>query len=210
MQPTFTVDEREFGKTIREYIDATGKDAAYCANRQGLNVAIKTARGTPLADKSKIREVVNQTWWPKYVAKNISGSRGGITITQRGGKKRKVQGHYTVKDARAVSIRLIRKKLRRAGFIRSGWNPSIVGLAALKLKTAPALPAGTRNIKNPKGSFVAAKPGINPVCTIINDSQGAEKVGAAALQNGIALATADMRGFIAERFGETAKKFNAH
>jgi hypothetical protein len=53
-----------------------------------------------------------------------------------------------------------------------------------------------------------AKPGINPVATIINHSKGAEVVGAEALKNGIALATADMRGFIADKFGATAKKFN--
>lgn len=208
MRPTFTLEEIEYGRALKEYMEATGKDAAYCTNRQALNVAIKTANNTPLGDKSKIRDLANKVWWPKYVAKRIKGSEKGIRVGKQKGQRKYVKGTYTVKEARAVSKRLIRNRERRVGFIRSGWNPAIKELSALKLKTRGIMPAGTRNIKKPKGEVRIAKPGINPVATIINHSKGAEVVGAEALKNGIALATADMRGFIADKFGDTAKKFN--
>jgi hypothetical protein len=209
---TGKLDTREFDAALREYQRETQKDWAYVANRQALNVAIKTGMRTPLANKAKIRALEEKEWWPKYVAKRIN-SQKGVRIKDgktKGGKQkfRKVQGSYTRADARKVSKRIIQMRLSHVGFIRSGWLPAIKTLSALKLKAKSASLAGTRGIQNPKGDARIARPGLKPVAVIINNSKGAEKVGAKALQAGMDAAAVDMREFIRERGAETAKRFN--
>jgi hypothetical protein len=212
---TATLDSREFKAALREYQAATKKDWAYVSNRQALNVAIKTGQRTPLANPEKIKRLTERPWWPKLVAKTIVGK--GVRVRDgktKGGKAkfRKIKGSYTREEARRASKALIQKRLNRIGFIRSGWLPAIQILTALKMKAKGNYQArlkGTGKIQKPKGDCKPANPGLKPVAVIINNSQGAEKVGAKALQEGISAAAVDMREFIADRGKETASRFNA-
>lgn len=207
------LDTREFDAAIREYQGAVKKDWAYVANRQALNVAIKTGMATPIANKQKIRDLTKEPWWPKYVAKRINSEKG-VRVkagkTKGGNQKfKKIKGRYTRAEARKVSKRLIDLRIARTGFIRSGWLPAIKILSALKLKAKSASLAGTGKIQRPKGDARVAQPGDKPLAIIINHSQGAEKVGGKALQKGINQAAVDMRQFIRERGSETARRFNS-
>jgi hypothetical protein len=177
-----------------------------------LNVAIKTGQRTPIANKKKIQKLVERPWWPKFVAKKLAGKGVRIQVGKtKGGnaKFRKVQGRYTRAEARKASAKLIKLRLNRVGFIRSGWLPAIQALSALKLKMKSARLAGTSRIQRPKGEARVARPGLKPVAIIINHSKGAEKVGARALQAGLDAAAVDMREFVRERGAETAKRFSA-
>lgn len=213
----FEIPAREmanFESAIKEYYQATGKDAAYVVNRQALNVAIKAAQNTPSADKGAIEGVTRRPWWPKLVAKVMMS---GKQIKVGRGKKRRtitaaVSGHYTRAEARQVSKKMIGNRVKKAGFIRSGWSPAIKRLSAEKLKLkgqAAGTPAFTRNEGKAPGDVVIAQPGISPTAEIINKATGAEKVAGPALISAYGLAAADMRGYVAETYGETARKFSA-
>lgn len=219
---TTDLDDREFNRAFREYAEAYPKDFAYLANRQALNVAIKTAQRTPLGSRRRIEALRRRAFWPKYVAKRIMSGRG-VKIVENG-KARRVRGskgrktkkgkligvkRYTRADARLVSERLIEARLRRVGFIRSGWAPAIRELKKQKMRARVGEIAGIGNIKKPKGAAVVAKPGVQTRAIIINHSQGAEKVGKRSLQEGMNEAAADMTQFAREQCGATARKFNA-
>jgi hypothetical protein len=216
------LDDREFRAAFKEYAIAYKKDFAYLANRQALNVAIKTGQRTPIASRGKIEKLPKRLWWPMFVAKRIYSDKG--VRVKVDGKSRKIKGskgrknkkgaligvkRYTRAEARLVSQRLIEARLRRVGFIRSGWAPAIRELKKQKLRAKFAELQGISGIKRPKGTAYVARAGVSPLAIIINHSQGAERVGARALQEGLNAAAVDMRGFVKEQCGQTAKKFNA-
>lgn len=208
-----TLDILDFNLAYEQYVAVTGKDLAYCANRQALNVTIKTGRKTPLASRAKIKALVDRPWWDRFVAKKIRTGKG-VRIkdgrTKGGNAKFRRVTTYTVDDARRVSEKLIQTRLNRIGFIRSGWLPALLKLNALKLQAKDAFLGGTSKIQKPKGDARVAVPGVSPIAYIMNNSQGAEIVGRRALQNGIYEAAVDMRGYCAKKMGETARKFSAH
>jgi hypothetical protein len=132
VQATMEFDFRAFDREIKNYLIATGKDGAYVVNRQSLNVAIKTAAETPIADAAKIRAVAERPWWPKFIASRM-------------------RKPFTRKQARKVSKGIIGKRVRSRGYVRSGWRLAIAALQALKVKSRGVAGAlrGTRHIRNP-------------------------------------------------------------
>lgn len=217
MIPTFDIppeEERNFHAAIREYYEATGKDAEYVVNRQALNVAIKTGMNTPQANAGAIRAVAEKEWWPKFVAKRLHrGSK--VVLKGKTGKKykgrRHIQGKYTREEAKAASKQMIKNRIAKSGYIRSGWLPAINKLSAMKLASKGRVgktPSFTRNREKQPGDVVVARPGIHPLAELVNKADGAVEVAGPALIRGLSLAAADMRGFIAEKYGATAKKFS--
>jgi len=217
LQVSFEIPAREiarFEAAIKEYYQRTGKDAAYVVNRQALNVAIKTAQNTPVADASAIRRIVQKPWWPKFVAKRIMGK--GIRLTgkkpKRYGGRSQVRGSYTVEEARQASKQIVKNRLKKKGWVRSGWSVAIARLAALKLAMkgrVSGTPSFTRDGTKAPGDVVIATPGISPRAEIINRAAAAVPVASNALRHGLALAAADMREYVREKYGETAKEFSA-
>ncbi|HWN09766.1 MAG TPA: hypothetical protein VNO50_10945 [Pyrinomonadaceae bacterium] len=205
MEVTTTLDTREFDASLAQYLDVTQKDMDYVCNRAALNVAIKAGQATPLADSSDIDALPQKPWWPKYVAKRISGR--GVTL---GGKKKKhIKGGYTRAEARKVSAKLVSNRKKRRGYMRSGWVPAIRILSVRKLQALQRSLSGTAGIRNPPGDAIPAQPGWDVVATIINKAKGANIVASAALQTAVDLAALDMRQYIAEKMQPTADQFNA-
>ena len=199
---------REFERELLRYWAHTQKDLAYVVNRQALNVAIKAGQQTPLADKQDILDLPRHEWWPKFVAKKLKSARGVRLKGRKGKRGRIIQRNYTIPDARKASKQLVRNRLKRVGYIRSGWAGVIKSLALqkwiAKVRTIP----GTRGFKKPEGYAIGARPGPSPVALIVNEAKGAPIVGTSALARAIGLAAADMRQYINERMGGTAKKYN--
>ena len=222
MIATFDIPEAEeqaFFAEVKRYMALTGKDAEYVVNRTSLNVAIKANQNTPEANVGDIRALKDRPWWPKLVAKRLSKSgyrlREGVGARMPKRYKGRVTisaGKYTREEARAVSKRLIDIRVRRRGYIRSGWSPAIVALSKQKAasrgrNSMARVPRWAKGSKAP-GDVIVAKPGVHPVAEIINKAAGVLEVATPALRKAIVLATIDMRQFLNEKYGETAREFS--
>lgn len=218
MTGTFDIsaaDMNAFQDQVKRYARETGKPAAYVVNRTALNVAIKTGMNTPIANVEHIRAVADNDWWPKKVAKRLSsGSEVKLKgkLPKKYGGRRNITGKYTREEAQRASKQMIKNRVAKKGYIRSGWLPSLRLLNQAKRATRGKIkdtPRFSRNPDKQPGSAIAAQPGVNPVAQIANSAEGVSPVGSKALQTGIILATFDMRQYIDEEYGEHARAAGA-
>ena len=194
----FKLDTREFQKALNEYYKQTEKDLSYVINRSALNVALKAAAATTPAERSSITGLVNQAWWPRYVAKRLA---------------KKNKGKFTKAQARTESRKIIQARIRTTGWLKAGWIPAIRVLSALKLRASGIGSAmrGAGKIKSPRGEVRPARDGFNPTAVIANASATNQKAlgrVTAALQSAFNLAAADMMKYLKERGQQTANKFS--
>lgn len=215
-------ETRDFQTALRQYAkERVERDYDYIVNRAALNLAIKASLATPLAVVAKIRAIAKKPWWPKYVAKRLRG-KGGVTVKFK--KTRKVAARklrlsfgrvredgshrrYTVHEARAASKALIDMRVKRKGYIRSGFGPIIdkLKLKKLGLRLSGAK-RGTTKIRKKPGKVIVALPSLNPQCLLFG-GKAASKIMKEGIRKAMPLAAADMREFVRQRMLKRAKKF---
>jgi hypothetical protein len=134
---------REFNAAVLSYARATRKSFAQAGNRQLANLAIKASvlaeNNAPAATtRAAVARLGTTPWWPKLVAKVMGGSDKGrrsrafqgqwaganattLGLSRSGGVKRKrTQGEFLyAQQAREVSKKLLAKRRRAAGFIKT-------------------------------------------------------------------------------------------
>jgi hypothetical protein len=139
----FTLDMREFELAVASYARATRKTFAQSGNRQLANLAIKASvlaeNEAPAATTRAAVVLLGKTpWWPKLVSKVMGGgdkgrrsrafqgqwaaaNSGTLGLSRSGGVKRKrTQGEFLhAQQAREVSAKLLAKRRRAAGFIKT-------------------------------------------------------------------------------------------
>jgi hypothetical protein len=179
-----TIDTRQFTRALREYQNATGKDCVEVLNRAGRNTAYRAAQRTPKATAGKIRGELMGSPTLRFALTRIALKKRGI--------------HKVDRAAFAAEVRkFVSRRASSAGYIRSGWAPAI-----------EALGGSFRGKKAGKG--YATKASVSRLITeIVNSVPGAEKVGAAALQQAINFVAADMISYAQTKFAAPAAKHSA-
>ncbi len=219
MSASITIDTSQMFRAIAEYRGATHKDWGEIVNRAAVNVALRTAQGTKKADASAIRDLENQPWWPRFIAKYFrdrghtfvktsSAKKFGGSKSNKSTVRHFVKGSsYTVAEARALSRRIIAARVRGITFIRSGWIPAIrllAPFAKVHLRVTDAKQRGSD-----KGGATPAKVAINPTAYIFNSVKGAGIVGPAALQSAVSFVAKDMIEYARKKMIETARRHSA-
>ena len=135
MSATLTFDTRQFSQAMKEYQEATKKDAAYVINRQVKNWAIKAGTIMKQADKTTIKNLESKEhWpaWPRYIAARLSkklsmavgASKYSSSFAMRVKKNRgkdKVGTHMVSdwsRQARQLSKRIIAQRTGAITFLR--------------------------------------------------------------------------------------------
>jgi hypothetical protein len=155
------LDLREFNAAVAQYAKATRKTFAQAGNRQLANLAIKAAAIAQQAKPAEVSRTMiaalrTAPWWPKLVAKILGGSSGQMSRSYQGqwaransatlgqsrsgGVKRKLtQTEFLhAQEARKMSARLLAKRRRAVGFIRTFFLAAAREMRAA-YKQAPAV-----------------------------------------------------------------------
>jgi hypothetical protein len=204
MQPTINLDTRAFQAVLKEYARHNRRDWSDICNDKALDVAFRAIPETPKADVSGIKALASQSWWPKYVAKRITGKGASF---RKGKAKIVIQGKgYDRKDAQNISKMIIAARSRSVAFLKSGWLPAIRRLLPLSKRPRKASTQGAKQYGVEKGTAQPAVAGDNPAAFIVNSAIGIEKHGVAPLQRAVDGSVADMRVYIARKLEETARR----
>ena len=170
MQPTFTVDSREFQRVAEALITTSSRTYPRFVNGQLYRVATLAVKLTDKANRTKIdREMGTLRSVIKTRSSKSGGKNGWVRITKREIKddsfasriliaRHAATGKWfakgrTIKEKAAT---LIAAKIRSVAFIKSGWIPSIQTLTPLVYSRGAAL-GGAKQVGAPKGYAVPAR-----------------------------------------------------
>ena len=196
MEVSITVDTREFNSALKEYIPYSKRSLAEIVNKRAVNIAFKSVRFTPSARKPRINRDLKQK------SQIAPKAPLGAILAQKG----RSPGFYG-DDMKAAVEDLKLKRHRSVGFIKSGWLGAVKDLAphAKMFRRPPRV-----NVKGKsKGYGRPARAGINPTAEIVNQVQGAVKVGAPALNRALNADATDMRQYVAKKMQQDANRYNA-
>lgn len=210
MTPVLTLDVWSFNQVLRRYAELSKRDWADIVNRKALQLAFETLKETPKADAAAIRELESKEWWPKYIAKRITGA--GVTFKHKKATIH-IQGRgYTRAEARQVSRKIIAARVRSTAFFKSGWLPAIRTLLPLvrdKAKLAVTV-GGAKQVGVDKGRARPAVSGTSPAAEIINSAFPSEaklkQFGVPALQRALERVKIDTAEYILRKTMDSAKK----
>ena len=231
----FTVDDREFQRTLRAYARQSRRDAADIVNRKALFVSLRAIKETPKADKLAIGKELSALIFDfkqtakGYIRKLKTATRFGrfgqthevpivalLINAQRGRQGKK--GLYGDAMKQAVQ-KFISARQRTVAFLRSGWLPAVKVLSPLvrNKSGAPKVDSETMHRRPGAGGAIAASEGWRVKATIHNaiaaggkdaqhHAQGVERYGVPALQRALKLEEQDMRQFMEDKARESARK----
>lgn len=200
MAISIQVDTKEFNAALREYIKVSRRTLPEIVNKRAVNIAFKSIRWTRKARKSQINRDLKQK--ARIAPK---APIGAILVNYKAGQDGE-KGFYGDKMKQQVE----RMKLARhssAGYIKAGWLGAFRDLQPhAKVFRRPPRGLGSGNAAK-KGFGRPAKRGINPTAEIVNQVEGAVKIGAPGLQRAMNADAADMAQFAAKRMQQDANKF---
>lgn len=217
MRVIATDNVQQFGAMLREYKKWCPYDWKDIVNRKALSVAFEALKETVKAKAAEIKALESKDWWPKYIAKRITGK--GVTFKRTHYQKvqskrgiKRVTTHstihyegkgYTREEARRISKLIISARLRSIGFLKSGWLPAIRTLWPLvKDKPRGNNASGARQYGANKGEAVPAVASANPHAVIKNSTDGIEKYGELAVSIAIDRVIADTFEYIKRKMTE--------
>ena len=200
MAVSIEIDTREFNAALREYIKVSKRSLPEIVNKRAVNICFKSIRFTPKARKSRIKRDLKQK-----SRINPKAPVGAILINKQRGEAGK-PGRYGAEMAAAMERWEIKRNVS-SGFIKSGWLGAVKDLAphAKVFRRPPRVEVKDK----PKGYGRPARVGINPTAEIVNQVNGAVKVGAPALQRAMNADAADMKNYVARKMQQDASRFNA-
>lgn len=205
MKPTITLDTTPMQQVFREYARWNRRDWPELANAKGLDFLFRVMKETPKANVADIKALESKEWWPKYVAKRLTG---GLTF-RKGKAKIHLSGKgFTRQEARQASKAIIAGRSRSVAFVKSGWLEPIRRLYGIvRDKTfARGSVGGARQYGAPKGSVRPAVPGDSPAVIMMNSAMGVEKVGVQPAERAMNQVAADMLTYIARKMEERARR----
>jgi len=195
---SMVLDTKEFDLAMIQYAAASGKDFKDIVHRQMNNLAIQGMKLQKRAERDAIKTMEGKDWWPRYVAKAL----------------KKVQGRYTVAQARKFSKQLLRKRLKSVGFLKFFF-------VSLSRAVAPLTGKPGRKGKTFAGFKVSIVPATNrrPATSATigytyrkrsdKTARKAERMLGKILPVAIATTVADMKVYVDRKMGITAKKYSA-
>lgn len=226
------VDTREFDRALKEYLLVTSRELSDALNTKALFIARGALAETPRAQRGAIEKLGLRTvsvrirttssgkvrQVRKFALTEGDAIRNYLAARKRSG--RAVSGRsFSDREALAKAARKwIAAKLRAIGFLASGWVPAIRKLTPL-VGEAYQRPANVVSRPSNLGQCTPAKPGFNPFVEIENSStlgvktkdlalaQRGHSLAIAALQRALAVETASMADYIAQKMQRAANKF---
>lgn len=173
MNPTISIDSREWQAAARQLFETSSRTCVDFTNGQALKVAVESVRQTHKANRSAIEYILGAVSRAVSFSTISRGKNKGKMRVKRGvlalredsfaarilAKRFKETGQWGVKgdtmDERARN--LIASRTRAAGFIASGWigARNVLWSIVRKKPAGVTAMAGARQFGRPKGS---AKP----------------------------------------------------
>ena len=228
---TFTINTKEFSKTLSKYLEYNKRDAAFLVNDRAWKVARGAANLTKRADYSLIAQELG------VALRTVQKGRraGGLTM----GKKAKfydttgqglslaqliiivrLRNKGTLKDVTRAIIdqmaqKMIGARARSIGWLAAGWLPAIKLLGQSIGKTGFYSDKQLKGFKNNTnlGHAIVARGSISPKAIIENKSGMSPEnkrallyYGTTALQQSINEQTADMIQYIKRKMVESARR----
>jgi hypothetical protein len=118
LQPKITLDTTAFDKALLEYMKYSKKTATQVVNDKGLFIARGAIKETFKADSTTIRNDLSKPS-KKFAGLNIAEAIA-VSNARKQGKKR-----LSKSQLKSASKKVIGKKTRAVGFLRSGWIPAV-------------------------------------------------------------------------------------
>jgi hypothetical protein len=233
MQPTVTIDTKEFNAALRALFATDKRSCVDFINGQSLRVSIEAVRQTEKASAAKIETelgVVSRGFTYVKKGKNIGKLRlttknlGAKSLAEkilwkrfRKTKRFGLRGATNIKDA---VKKLLASRARSISFIRAGWIPVRNKLFTIVKQKPTGLIRldGAKQYGDPKGRVAPANEGQGSVatCTMVNLSMNPKHqtgnpmpVAVRGLQKALNFVAADMMNKLAERLSRDLKPFNA-
>lgn len=223
----------EFRRTLREYREYSKRDDVTIVNTKAFYIARGAVRETHKADPSVIDRTLSQ-----LIKEHDAKNAGKLVKVKRFGRFGKVEEAPLVSllinaergrkgmpglygsSMRAAVRRFIPRRKQAAGFIASGWIPSIKAFEPLAEKkgSAPALDRSVKQVGRPKGRGIPADKGQYVPTAILQNMAVArgltggtalEKWAQAGLQAAFNNEISSMKEYIEQKKQETANKFKA-
>ena len=203
----FKIDDREFKKTLDNYLKFTRRTIPEIVNTKAFFIARAAVVYTPKADSSKVR---------KFFSKSTQKIVGMIINKRRG--ERGEKGLYGDEMAEAQAM-MKAARLRSVAFIKSGWLPAIKTLGKLIPSKSGAMRSEegdatgrTKQVGQEKGKCSPAKGGGFLAKAIITNMANARhdtkdalmQFGGEALQKAIAHETLSMKVYIEDKLQKSA------
>ncbi len=223
MGANWTIDLTQLNRALQEYHQASQRSFPEVCNRTARNLMYRTVQNMPNASRGAILQLAMAEWWPKFIAKLISGKGvawGHAGYTTKKGKKVaarvwRYQGAYTVAQARQVSRRLLGTRARSVSFLKSGFakagrqipgrGPAGTAPSHLTFSQASVSPASM--VKFSTDILVAYLSKSKP--DTAKDAAGKERIARTALEKAVAFVVKDMREYIERKQAELAAEHSA-
>jgi hypothetical protein len=222
------VDFGDFNKALQEYQYAFKKSNAEVCNRQMMNMGMIGKEITKEAEASKIQSIQSMDWWPKFVAKVLVKRNAGKLATKMQGadtsKSMKSTARamtkfysraYTVAQAKAFSLVLIRRRLNAIKFLKFFFSK-------LAKEARPfTSSAGNTGIGRSFGGFqysITPATDSKPSCSARiwykpryrgdKSARSAQKILDESMKATIAATAKDMRAYIVQKMTELSQKYS--
>lgn len=194
-----TFDNAEFVQALRDYMEATGKEAADVVNKKAVDVCFRAAKETPDADLADLAQY--------SPAKGLAGApeRKMFHAIATGNSSRgasKLGSAVKGKGNRKIATKIYNSRKRAKGYSKAIWY-RIARDFGKKMR-------GKFNIQHAHGT--KAVPGINPTAILEADGlqiQHIDRVMSDALETALFAEAKDMREYIERRLAKIAADHSA-
>ena len=158
-----------------------------------------------------LRDTVGKAWWPKYIARQFR--RGKTFVVKRknrqtGRRETRVQmfsGRYTVREAKALSRKIVSSRSRGTGYLRAGFGEMVGRMGGKRMgKRFSGIRARGRmaRVKRPEATFAIGWAGMS--------RDALRRLGLPALQAAVRyVARVDMPRYVRRKMRERARKYSA-
>lgn len=215
MSIALQIDTRELRQALRQYADATKKDAVDIINRAAWGILVDRNYGviktTPVADKAQIEaDLINDKIALKIVSKRIAKTEGKVGA--RGNLLKNQEWRNRVGKAAKA---LIGRRKGATTYVKSGW---VKAAAEMKSKTPRATevlkgrsPVVTKRFAGADNGEASVATERSLVAEIVNSAKDILDVKGAssALQKAVNAQARDMVAYAEKKMTETAKKHSA-
>ena len=182
---------KAFGEAFRARVARSTKSLHHNTNRTAFRIAKRSIELTPIASKQKIEDLgisgyieFSRAKKGEFLGKKLKrkkavfhyGGRArdiwvGGYVNSHGDLPPELKNATSAKQAEAKIRALINSRLRRRGFLKSGFVPAYVNFAKAVKDGASGTPfESVRLLKKENGSYKIAMPGLSPEAQIIHNA----------------------------------------
>lgn len=173
MSATFKIDDREFQRTLKVYLQHNKRTLAEIVNQKGFAICKAATAVTVKANKQNIKSGL--------LADGKAGAPMAALIINKALKEGGKRGELISKavgfpvgkglrgsDMQAAVDALIKRRAASAAYLKSGWLPGVAIFARAIGKSPSLRAAKALQRRQFLGDADTAKPGVNPLCRFWN------------------------------------------